>query len=506
MDGVETLPEVLVGGVGLHNAQSGPAQALHLGGVVVNTQHAALPVGHQPGVGGPPHPSHTEDHGPHPGQVHRLLLGVEGVVAAVGDAGGQGAHEPGGAAVGHRGDHEAQRQGQAGRGLPLLAQGPVPHRHRHHNERELAVGRHRQPHQHAGAPTHPQHADHDRVGQGAQRQQPEQRERHGHRPGPRGPVQADGHEEAHQEELLNGEQARRELPGGGVGGQQRPHEQGPQVAVEPQEGEQEVAGQQGHGDTEQGAHLPVAHAVQDAAQHPGGRPQQHQGGRPRAGGETGGQGHVGHGEHVLDDQHANGDPPVERPGVVTLLQELDHHNGGGEGQGQPQAGHPGGGDGVRGQAAGHQAAHERRGRQAQDERGGHRRANDLPTGQDPQVELEPDGEQQHRHTQVAQDLHVAQVLHVTGPQDEARGQEAHQGRQTQERGGEAQQDDRGQVDGRGQCRAHGKLVLIDRSGRPPYSYHEVRTSAHQVPRGGRVPGWRAAEGLRAHRAPQGAGA
>lgn len=336
---------------------------------------------------------------------------------------------------------KGQGQGQADRRPPLAPQRAVLDGGGHDDERELGVGRHGQTRHGGGAPAHAEDPHRDGVDGGAHGQQDE--EEGGQREGAsaRDAVESDGQEEADEQELLDGEQGVGQLLGGGVGGEEGAHDEGAEVAVDAEQAEQEVAGQQRHGHAEQGAHLAVVDAVEDLAEQPGGGPQGHERRRPGAGDVPGGDGHVQHRGDVLDDEDPDGDAPVEGAGVAALLQELDDDDGGGEGQGEAEDEHARRRDGVDPQAQEQQPTDQGAAQPREDDHGHHGGARDLPAGQDAQVELEADGEQEDGHAQVAQDVDEFEVGQGGGPEQEAGGEEADERGQAQEGGGESQDDD-----------------------------------------------------------------
>ena len=144
MDGVEAIPELLVGGIGLENVEALLGEGLNLRGVIVDPEYAGLAVGIQPGVGGAAHSPHAEDNGAHAQQIDRALFGVQPAGGPVRNEVGHPAHQSGGLAIGYGGHDEGHRQGERDGCGPALTEQVVLHGHAHHDEGELAVGRHGQ--------------------------------------------------------------------------------------------------------------------------------------------------------------------------------------------------------------------------------------------------------------------------------------------------------------------------------------------------------------------------
>lgn len=221
-------------------------------------------------------------------------------------------------------------------------------------------------------------------------------------------------------------------------GEQRAHHEGAQLAVHA--GCLEQAPAQGDGDRhpEQRVQLPVADPVPDPVQRPGGGHQQDEGQRPRAGGLPGGHRHEDDGGDVLEHQQADGDPPVQRRRVGAVLQDLDHEDGGGEGQREAhesERAHRLVGEQGR-------ADHREQPEEAQPHRGREhqvdgRRQPDLPAQQGARVELQPDREQQQHHAEVGQRVERGRAGHAEAGQDEPRDEEADQRRQAQQVGEQA---------------------------------------------------------------------
>ena len=125
MDGVQTLPELLVGGVRLEDVVFLGLELFDLGGVVVDAENPVRSVGVQAPVGGAADASHAEDDGLDPGEVEGPLLGVERVVRTVGDEVGDPGDEGGGTPVDDGGQHEGQGQGERHGGRLAAAQDAV---------------------------------------------------------------------------------------------------------------------------------------------------------------------------------------------------------------------------------------------------------------------------------------------------------------------------------------------------------------------------------------------
>ena len=161
-----------------------------------------------------------------------------------------------------------------------------------------------------------------------------------------------------------------------------------------------------------------------------------------------GRGQEHHGDDVLHDEYADGDTAIEGVRLTALLENLDHEHGAGEGQRERQQR-----DGLH--ALSDQHRHARHGRQPQRgatehdadqhvHRGGQPH---LAAQQYPDVELEPDGEQQQRDAQVGQHVQLRHLGDVEGVDDEARRQESHQRRQPNRQGEPAEPEGDDEIDG-----------------------------------------------------------
>ena len=130
----------------------------------------------------------------------------------------------------------------------------------------------------------------------------------------------------------------------------------------------------------------------------------------------------GHGEDVLQDQHADGDAAGDRRGFVALLQDLDGEHGGAEGEGEPDDDQADGVE-VGGQREAEpsdepeQASHPGGG---QDREGGGG-APDLRRGQRADPQLQADAEEQQEDPDVGDDLDGGGGLEPEPVEDEPGG-------------------------------------------------------------------------------------
>ena len=292
--------------------------------------------------------------------------------------------------------------------------------------------------------------------------------------------EADGHEEADQQQLLEREQVARQLGGGRVTRQEHAHDERAEVTLEPDGVEQRITGAERHGDAEQGLQLAVAHPRPHLAQHPGARDQQHEAERPQAGRVVRGHGEEDDGDQVLHDEHADRDPAVEGGLVGAAVEHLDHEHRGGEREGEPQQREdPQALAGQHREPDSAQQAEETDGDRDAHHEVRHRGEPHVLAQQRLDVELEPDTEEQQRHAQVGEGPEVARLSDPDRVQPEPGHQKPHERRQPKQDRPEPGRDRDEQEDRSG---SHvPSLVGVCFSQRPPPPAERVKKRPWPAP-------------------------
>ena len=147
------------------------------------------------------------------------------------------------------------------------------------------------------------------------------------------PCEADGQEEADEEEVLEAQQGVRELTGPRVAGQEQTSHERPEVGLQAHRIEDPRADRHGQGDAEEDEDLAMPGTVEqpprDRTQHEEARDEEE---RPRRRPPIAGRHEEGHGEEVLEHEHPDRQAPREGFRFVGPLECLDGEHGRGEGE------------------------------------------------------------------------------------------------------------------------------------------------------------------------------